>query len=85
MSEAIVIPTVDEIVHDHVYCIDLCEQQSVHFRRNVDEFKKEYDLYAKSDEIVKPGQIWQPAPCDRHTFVAEMKRRCGEEPYSIAE
>ena len=41
--------------------------------KNVDEFKKEYDLYAQLDDIVKPGQIWEPTPYDQYTFVTEIK------------
>lgn len=81
----VTIPTVDEIVHDQAFYIKLCEEQSVVFRQNVEEFTKEYVLYTQSAEVAKPGQNWQPAACDRDAFVAEMKGRCREVPHSIAE
>jgi hypothetical protein len=81
----IVVPTVDEIVHDQAFCVKLCEEQSVVFRQNVEEFTKEYALYTQSADVVKPGQNWEPAPRDRDAFVDEMKRRCREVPNSIAE
>jgi hypothetical protein len=84
-SEAAIIPTVNEIVHDQVFYIKLCEEQSVVFRQNVEEFTREYDLYTQSANVAKPGQKWQPAACDQDAFVAEMKRRCQEVPHSIAE
>ena len=79
------VPTVDEIVHDQAFYIKLCEEQSVVFRQNVEEFTKEYALYTQSADVAKPGQKWEPAPCDRDAFVTEMKRRCQEVPHSIAE
>jgi len=80
-------PTVDEIVRDQVFYAKLCEEQSVVFRQNIEEFTKEYDLYKQSAGVVKPGQNWQPAlqDRDRDAFVAEMQRRCEKVPESIAE
>lgn len=75
----------DEIVDNQVFYIKLCEEQSVVFKQNVEEFKKEYALYGQSADVVKPGQNWQPAPCDQDAFIAEMERRCQEVPNSIAE
>lgn len=68
-------PTVDEIVCDQATYVKICDEQSVVFRQNVEEFTKEYDLYSKSADVVKPGQNWKPADRDRDAFVAEMKRR----------
>jgi hypothetical protein len=79
------IPPVDEIVHDQALYVKLCEEQSVVFRQNVEEFTKEYALYLQSSDVVKPGQNWKPVACDRDAFVAEMKRRCQKVPNSIAE
>ena len=84
-SKAVLIPTVDEIVHDQALYVKLCEEQSVVFRQNVEEFTKEYALYTQSADVAKPGQKWEPDACDRDAFVAEMKRRCQEVPHSIAE
>lgn len=81
-SQSIIIPTVDEVAHDQAFYIKLCEEQSVVFRQNVEEFTREYALYA---DVAKPGQNWEPAACDRDAFVTEMKRRCQEVPHSIAE
>ena|SRR6266481_6739268 len=78
-------PTVDAIVHDQAFYVNICEEQSAVFRQHVEEFTKEYALYSQSADIVKPGQNWQPAPGDRDAYVAEMKRRCQEVPKSIAE
>ena len=79
------IPTVDEIVHDQVFYAKLCEEQSAVFRQNIAESDNEFALYAQSAGVVKPGQNWKPAACDRDAFVAEMKKRCQEVPNSIAE
>jgi hypothetical protein len=57
-------PTVDEIVRDQVFYTKLCEEQSVVFRQNVEEFTNEYDLYKQSVEVIKPGQNWQPMLCN---------------------
>lgn len=84
-SETVIIPTVDEIVHDQAFYVKLCEEQTAIFRQNVEEFTKEYALYSQSADIAKPGQKWEPAACDRDAFVTEMKRRCQEVPHSIAE
>jgi hypothetical protein len=78
-------PSVDEIIRDQVFYMKLCEEQSVVFRQNVEEFTKEYDHYKQSAEVVQPGQNWRPTPRDRDAFVAEMQRRCEKVPESIAE
>ena len=78
-------PTVDAIVHDQAFYVNICEEQSAVFRQHVEEFTNEYALYSQSADVVKPGQNWQPAAGDRDTYVAEMKRRCQEVPKSIAE
>jgi hypothetical protein len=85
VTPSIVIPTVDEIVHDQAFYVKICDEQSVVFRQNVEEFKKEYALYTQSTDVAKSGQNWMPSPADRDAFVAEMKRRCQEVPRSIAE
>jgi len=81
----IVVPTVDELVRDQVFYVNVCEEQSAVFRQNVSEFKEAYDRYAQSTDVARPGQNWQPAACDRDAFVAEMKMRCQAVPNSIAE
>ncbi|KAK2465899.1 hypothetical protein APHAL10511_001540 [Amanita phalloides] len=72
-AQTVVIPTVDEIVYDQARYVKLCEEQSVIFRQNVEEFTKEYTLYTQSADVAKSGQNWEPAACDRDAFVAEMK------------
>ena len=79
------IPTVEELVDDQSFYIQLCEEQSEVFRQNSEEFTREYNIYTQSAEVAKPGQNWQPTPQDRDAFVAEMKRRCQQVPQSIAE
>jgi hypothetical protein len=78
-------PSVGDIIRDQVFYAKLCEEQSVVFRQNVEEFNKEYDLYKQSADIAKPGQNWQPTPRDRDALVAEMQRRCERVRESIAE
>ena len=86
-SEAaqIVVPTVDELVHDQVFYVNVCEEQSAVFRQNVRSSRKHTIRYTQSADVARPGQNWQPAACDRDAFVAEMKMRCQEVPNSIAE
>ena len=56
--------TVDEIVNDQFHYAKLCEEKSVVFRENEEEFKKEYTLYMQSADVAKDGETWQPAACD---------------------
>lgn len=78
-------PTIDAIVHDHVFYANVCEEQSTVFREHVEEFTKEYALYSQSADAVKSGQDWKPSPADRDAYIAEMARRCQIVPESIAE
>jgi hypothetical protein len=57
-------PTFDVIIHNQVFYMNICKEQSVVFRQHMEEFTKEYTLYLQSADIVKPGQNWQPAAED---------------------
>jgi hypothetical protein len=77
--------SVDDIVHNQVHYVNICEEQSAIFRQNVDEFTKEYALYLESPDVAKPGQQWQPTLGDRNAYIEEMKSRCRIVPRTIAE
>lgn len=51
------IPTVDDIVNRQVYYLQLCEEQSVIFRRNADEYHRAFKLYTQSEDVMQPGQL----------------------------
>lgn len=55
------------------------DEQSVVFRQNVDEFKKEYVLYSKSAAVAKRGQKWKP----RCAFVEEAPNSITEQVFKV--
>jgi hypothetical protein len=62
VAETVVIhrpPTVEVIVDDQAFYVNVCEEQSAVFRQNVEEFTKEYTLYSQSADVVRTGSPQQ--------------------------